>query len=72
MIGCMLAADSIFSMKRICSLGTPNGNITIGQDYIKHIEGGVEVSRKDLPTQAEYRNALDQHFGVVLGNHSRK
>ena len=43
-----------------------NGHVMLGKDYIKTVERGVEVSRTELPTEKEWRDALEANFGITL------
>ena len=38
----------------------------LGKDYIKTVEKGVEVSRTQLSTEKEWRDALEANFGITL------
>ena len=38
----------------------------LGKDYVKTVERGVEVSRTELPTEKEWRDALKANFGITL------
>ena len=38
----------------------------LGKDYVKTVEKGAEVSRTELPTEKEWRAALEANFGITL------
>jgi len=58
-----------FNGKRLCVLSTEKGHLTLGKDYIKWVDqGGSKVTRKELSTETLWRNALEDHFGVILQN----
>ena len=38
----------------------------LGADYLKTVERGVEVSRTQLSTEKEWRDALKANFGITL------
>ena len=50
----------------LCVLAKDNGHVMLGKDYIKTVERGVEVSRTELPTEKEWREALEANFGITL------
>ena len=50
----------------LCVLAKDNGHTMLGKDYIKTVERGVEVSRTELPTEKEWRAALEANFGITL------
>ena len=50
----------------LCVLAKGNGHVMLGKDYIKTVERGVEVSRTELPTEKEWRDALEANFGITL------
>ena len=50
----------------LCVLAKEDGHIMLGKDYIKTVERGVEVSRAELPTEKEWRDALKANFGITL------
>lgn len=56
-----------FSQKRMCIMMTAKGFHFIGKDYKKTIENGVEVSRTQLASEREYRDALKAIAGITLG-----
>lgn len=58
--------DSHFTRNRICSLATPDGRITLsGMRLIVTSNGRRE--EQTLATEADWRAALGNHFGIVLG-----
>ena len=63
--------DAIDATRRVppaglCVLAKDNGHVMLGKDYIKTVERGVEVSRTELPTEKEWRAALEANFGITL------
>lgn len=62
----VLTVSEFFTKKRICFLGTETGHVTLGTDYIKWVERGLEVKRKNLQSETEWRNALKQYFDIDL------
>ena len=50
----------------LCVLAKDDGHVMLGKDYIKTVERGVEVSRAQLPTEKEWRAALEANFGITL------
>ena len=50
----------------LCVLAKEDGHVMLGKDYIKTVEKGVEVSRTPLPTEKEWRAALEANFGITL------
>ena len=50
----------------LCVPAKEDGHIMLGKDYIKTVERGVEVSRTELPTEKEWRDALKANFGITL------
>jgi N-hydroxyarylamine O-acetyltransferase len=56
--------QSHFTRKRVCSLATPEGRITLSDNRIIHHANGKRTER-DL-SKAEYHAALEEYFGVVL------
>lgn len=55
---------SHFTRKRVCSIATPQGRITISGNTLIIHDSGVR-SERDL-TDMEYASALEQYFGMVL------
>jgi N-hydroxyarylamine O-acetyltransferase len=55
--------DSHFTQKRICSLATPTGRVTLNDSRLITASGGQRQER-ELLTQAEYVAALQNYFGV--------
>jgi len=57
--------DSYFRRNRLCSLATPGGRVTVsGSRLIVTANGKQE--EQTLATEAEWRSALRQYFGVEL------
>ena len=57
--------ESHFTRKRICSLATPEGRVTLSDTRLIETRGGRRTERV-LQTDEEYTAALREHFGVVL------
>jgi N-hydroxyarylamine O-acetyltransferase len=59
------SSESPFTRKRICSLATPNGRITLtdGKLIVTH---GAERDEQPVASSAEWDELLNRHFGVVL------
>ena len=60
------AIDATVPPAGLCVLAKDNGHVMLGKDYIKTVERGVEVSRTELPTEKEWREALEANFGITL------
>lgn len=59
--------ESHFTQKRICSLATPTGRITLSDmRLITTIH--QERNERTIANQEEYLAALVEHFGIVLGD----
>ena len=56
---------SHFMQKRLCSLPTKNGRITLTNNLLKTTEDGEVVERK-LDNEEEFHQALWDHFGIKL------
>jgi N-hydroxyarylamine O-acetyltransferase len=61
-----LTTSELFTKKRICVISTDSGHVTLGNQYIKWVEKGDCVRQIELPTEAAYRSALKDYFGVEL------
>lgn len=57
--------SSPFTCKRVCTLATPQGRRTLSELKLITTAGGSRHERL-LAGEAEWREALRQHFGVVL------
>lgn len=57
--------ESHFTQKRICSLATPTGRVTLS-DWLLITTTHGERTEQILTTQEEYDAALVEYFGVVL------
>ena len=60
--------ENMFAQKRIAVLATAKGHVTFGRDYVKEVVDGLEVSRKELPTEAAWRRAVKERMGMDLGD----
>jgi N-hydroxyarylamine O-acetyltransferase len=56
--------DSHFTQKRICSMATPHGRVTLSELRLIITENGKRQERE--LTEAEWRPALQMYFGVML------
>lgn len=55
--------ESSFTRKRICSLATPQGRISLSEWKLITTTGGVREER-ELPNEGEYLQALQTLFGI--------
>lgn len=55
-----------FTGKRLCVLSTDEGHCTLGEGYVKWMERGEAVRTDVLESESQWREALAEHFGVVL------
>ena len=57
--------DSHFTQKRVCSRATPGGRISLSEDRLIVTRNG---EREEIPlaSEAEWREALRDHFGINL------
>ncbi|MBT9492101.1 MAG: arylamine N-acetyltransferase [Paucibacter sp.] len=60
------SADSHFTQKRICSLATPEGRVSLSDlRLIESRQGGARTETL-LASEAEHAAALQQYFGLML------
>jgi N-hydroxyarylamine O-acetyltransferase len=57
--------QSHFTQKRICSLATPSGRISVSGTRLILTENGQREERA-LASEAEYESALREYFGIDL------
>ena len=57
--------DSFFTRRRICSLATPGGRVTLS-DMKLSITQGKDRTERLLASDAEYAAALRDHFNIIL------
>ena len=57
--------DSHFTQKRICSLATPEGRVSLS-DMRLIVTANGERSERELSGPADYAAALREHFGIEL------
>ena len=57
--------ESPFTRKRICSMATPEGRITVADRKLILTSNGKKEERM-LASEEEWRDALQKYFGVVL------
>jgi len=55
-----------FTGKRLCVISTEGGHCTLGEGYVKWMERGEAVRVDEFETETQWREALEEHFGVVL------
>ena len=58
--------ESPFTRKKVCSLATPDGRITVS-DRRLIITRNNEKQERPLNSEDEWQSALQEYFGVVLG-----
>ena len=58
-------ADSHFMQKRVCSLPTKSGRITLTEDILKTTKDG-EVIEKKLKSEQDVQQELWNYFGIKL------
>ncbi len=58
---------SHFTQKRLCSLPTPDGRITLTGMTLKRSSNGI-IEETDLADENEFREALKKHFDIELSN----
>lgn len=58
--------DSSFTRKRVCSLATPDGRVTLSDRQLIVTTRGVRAE-ETLPDESAYHAALREHFGIDLG-----
>jgi N-hydroxyarylamine O-acetyltransferase len=56
--------QSHFTQRRVCSLATPDGRVTLSQMRLITTRGGERLER-ELANDMEYREALREHFGIA-------
>ncbi|UOQ71925.1 arylamine N-acetyltransferase family protein [Hymenobacter cellulosilyticus] len=56
---------SHFTQKRLCSLATPSGRITITGNTLR-LKEGEKLTETELAGPAEFNQALRQYFGIQL------
>jgi N-hydroxyarylamine O-acetyltransferase len=56
---------SHFTQRRVCSLATPAGRVTLSQVRLITTSGG-ERQERELEGEEEYAEALREYFGVVM------
>lgn len=59
------ASDSYFRTKRMCSLATPTGRISLAGDMLK-ITDGDTINETTIPNDATYRKYLKAYMGIEL------
>ena len=62
----VLNISPTFTGKRLCVVSTDKGHITLGKDYIKWVEQWKTVKQIDLPTETDWRTALQNYFKIEL------
>jgi N-hydroxyarylamine O-acetyltransferase len=56
---------SSFTRKRVCSIATPDGRVTLSDRRLIVTAGGAR-SERDLPDETAYHAALRHYFGIDL------
>ena len=64
------SVKSPFTRKRLCTIATPDGRITLSDTRLITTSNGVR-DEKVIGDDAEYRNLLRAHFGVDLDDTAR-
>ncbi|MFC7442804.1 arylamine N-acetyltransferase family protein [Laceyella putida] len=59
--------DSIFKQKRICTIATVNGRVTLSDECLAVTEEGIK-RKKLLTSERERTQLLYRHFGLVCPN----
>jgi len=59
--------ESFFTQRRICSLATEDGRVTLSDMRLIITRGGVREEHQ-LETEEEYAEALREHFGIVTAS----
>jgi len=59
------SSESHFTQKRICSLPTQNGRITLTGNTLKITEKEI-VTERQLNNQQEVQQVLSNYFGIKL------
>lgn len=59
--------ESSFTRKRVCSLATPDGRLTLSDLQLIATEGGTRTERQ-LAGEAEFRAVLRAQFGIDLSS----
>jgi N-hydroxyarylamine O-acetyltransferase len=59
--------ESHFTQRRICSLATPDGRLTLSQMRLITTRGR-ERDERQLADDAEYTEALRTHFGIIMSS----
>ena len=62
----VLTKSPMFNEKRLCVLSTNGGHITLGEGYVKWVERGEVVKIIKFGGETDWREALEDHFGVTL------
>jgi arylamine N-acetyltransferase len=62
----VLNISPTFTGKRLCVISTDKGHITLGKDYIKWVEQWKTVKQIELPTETNWRDALQNYFKIEL------
>lgn len=63
------APDSLFMQKRICTMPTPEGRKTLVDNLLK-VRGGGDTQERQISDE-EYKQLLQQHFGLIINNRLR-
>ncbi|MEH0154118.1 arylamine N-acetyltransferase [Limibacter armeniacum] len=55
---------SHFTQKKVISKPTPNGRITLSDDYLKISENGKETTQLPFESEADFNRYLAEYFGI--------
>ncbi|CAE6749087.1 arylamine N-acetyltransferase family protein [Nitrospira defluvii] len=58
--------DSLFMQKRICTMPTPEGRKTL-TDMVLKVRGGGDTQERQISDE-EYKQLLQQHFGLIIND----
>ena len=64
------SSESIFALKTVCSLATPDGRITLSNNRLI-MTSGERREEREVGDEQEYRILLETHFGIDLEEEAR-
>jgi N-hydroxyarylamine O-acetyltransferase len=59
------SSDSMFTRKQICTIATPNGRVSLTNDFLTVTEG-TKQRKFEIHSPEEFNQILKVHFGIVL------
>lgn len=62
--------DSLFMQRRICTMPTPEGRATLMDNLLK-LRGREGTQELQVTSEGEWRQLLQQHFGLTVNDHLR-